>query len=157
MVELLKLMGVLLAVAASLLGPSIYYIRTMAAKTDQKNEQLIKDISSRQEKTLDRIEKQQSDSITAIKMDFKEFRVHLDSRFADVMETVDTKVGALETRIGKDLDSLKNHYKTIELRIESHNEKSHGIEKDILRLQNTLSKDYITKDQLDVILQLRNR
>ncbi len=129
----------------------------MNAKTDAKNEQLIKDISARQEKTLDRIEKQQSDSITSIKMDFKEFRTHLDTRFADVMDTVDTKVGALENRIGKDLDALKTHYKSIELRIESHNEKSHTIEKDILRMQNTLSKDYITKAQLEMILELKNR
>lgn len=152
--EFLKIMLTLLSVASVLIGPSVWYLRFNSNKNDEKNKELIKSIQEKHDKSLERIEKTQSDSIVSIKSDLKEFRTHLDTRFSEVYNTVDAKMREIREQLVKEMDYLKKHIGSLEQRVESQNEKSHQIEKQILMLENVLSKEYITKEQLEMILQL---
>ena len=155
--EFLKIMAALLSIAATLIGPSIFYLRFNSNKNDQKNKEMINEIQSRNDKTLERLEKNQNDFNLSMRADLKEFRIHLDGRFTEVYTTVDTKLRELRDQLAKEMDYIKNHVAKLENGLETQSEKAHRIEKEILKLENLLSKEYITKDQLDMILQLNKK
>jgi len=155
--EFLKLMVALLGTAATLIGPSVYYLRFNSNKNDQKNKELISEIQSRHDKALERIENNQKEFNVSIRADLKEFRIHLDGRFTEVYTTVETKLRELREQLSKEMDYIKNHVTKLEAGLETQSEKAHRIEKEILKLENLLSKEYITKDQLDMILKLNQK
>lgn len=155
--EFLKLMVALLGTAATLIGPSVYYLRFNSNKNDQKNKELISEIQSRHDKALERIEVNQKEFNVSIRADLKEFRIHLDGRFTEVYTTVETKLRELREQLSKEMDYIKNHVTKLEAGLETQSEKAHRIEKEILKLENILSKEYITKDQLDMILKLNQK
>lgn len=155
--EFLKLIISLLTVASILIGPSVYYLRFNSNKNDQKNKELITEIQTRHDKALERIEKNQSEFNISMRADLKEFRIHLDGRFTEVYNTVDVKMRELREQLSKEMEYIKSHVSKLDSNLESQNEKAHRIEKDILRLENILSKEYITKEQLDMILQLNKK
>lgn len=155
--EFLKLMVALLGTAATLIGPSVYYLRFNSNKNDQKNKELISEIQSRHDKALERIENNQKEFNVSIRADLKEFRIHLDGRFTEVYTTVETKLKELREQLSKEMDYIKNHVTKLEAGLETQSEKAHRIEKEILKLENLLSKEYITKDQLDMILKLNQK
>ncbi len=155
--EFIKIMVALLGTAATLIGPSVYYLRFNSNKNDQKNKELISEIQSRHDKALERIENNQKEFNVSIRADLKEFRIHLDGRFTEVYTTVETKLRELREQLSKEMDYIKNHVTKLEAGLESQSEKAHRIEKEILKLENLLSKEYITKDQLDMILKLNQK
>lgn len=155
--EFLKIMVALLGTAATLIGPSVYYLRFNSNKNDQKNKELISEIQSRHDKALERIENNQKEFNVSIRADLKEFRIHLDGRFTEVYTTVETKLRELREQLSKEMDYIKNHVTKLEAGLETQSEKAHRIEKEILKLENLLSKEYITKDQLDMILKLNQK
>lgn len=155
--EFIKIMVALLGTAATLIGPSVYYLRFNSNKNDQKNKELISEIQSRHDKALERIESNQKEFNVSIRADLKEFRIHLDGRFTEVYTTVEVKLRELREQLSKEMDYIKNHVTKLEQGLESQSEKAHRIEKEILKLENLLSKEYITKDQLDMILKLNQK
>lgn len=155
--EFIKIMVALLGTAATLIGPSVYYLRFNSNKNDQKNKELISEIQSRHDKALERIENNQKEFNVSIRADLKEFRIHLDGRFTEVYTTVETKLRELREQLSKEMDYIKNHVTKLEAGLETQSEKAHRIEKEILKLENLLSKEYITKDQLDMILKLNQK
>lgn len=155
--ELVKILAVLLTMATILIGPSVYYLRFNANKNEQKNSAMFESMQKTNEKAFEKIENSQRESNNSIKSDLKEFRTHLESRFSEVHTTVDVKIKELKEQISKELEYSKLHISTITSKVDSNSEKAHNIEKDLLRLENILSKEYITKEQLEMILQLNNK
>lgn len=155
--EFIKIMVALIGTAATLIGPSVYYLRFNSNKNDQKNKELISEIQTRHDKALERIENNQKEFNVSIRADLKEFRIHLDGRFTEVYTTVETKLRELREQLSKEMDYIKNHVTKLEAGLETQSEKAHRIEKEILKLENLLSKEYITKDQLDMILKLNQK
>ena len=152
--EFLKMLIALAGMAGVLIAPSVYYLRYNSNKQDERTKELLKDIQTKNKESIDSFANTLSEANTSLRYELKEFRQHFDTRFSDVYNTVDSKTRDLRDHISKDLDFLKSHVGNLEKRIETQSEKSHSIEKDILRLENVLSKEYISKDQLDILLQV---
>lgn len=154
--ELIKIMAVLLTMAGILIGPSVYYLRFNSNKNDQKNAAMFESMTAKHEKALEKIDSNQRESNISIKSDLKDFRTHFDSRFVEVSTTFDAKLKELKEQISKELEYSKQHISALSNKLDNNNEKAHSIEKDLLRLENVLGREYITKEQLEMILQLNH-
>jgi ElaB/YqjD/DUF883 family membrane-anchored ribosome-binding protein len=131
--EFLKIMAVLLAIASALIAPSIYYLRYNSNKNDIKNKELVDTIRSQNDKTLERLEKNQQEFNNLMRADLKEFKIHLDSRFDSVYSTIDLKLRELRDQMTKDMEYVRSHVAKLEGNLETQSEKAHKIEKDILK------------------------
>lgn len=152
--DFIKILATLLTIAGVIVGPSVFYLRLNSNRNDQKNKEMFTEMQSRNKEGFDRLEKSQNDFNLSIKTDLREFRSHLDGRFTDVYSTIDNKMKELKEQFGRDMENYRRGIHSLEGEMKQHNEKAHSIEKDLLRLENVLSKEYITREQLDLILKL---
>jgi hypothetical protein len=135
--ELWQLAVVLIAICTALTGPLVWFFRTNTARLEKDNEKIIT-----------KLENSNEASFKGIKDDLKDFRSHFDTKISEVYVAVESKNRELKDFVSKELDYVKNHISTVEGKIYETRERGHEIEKDLLKLQSLISKDYITREDL---------
>lgn len=137
--------GLFLSVASVLIGPTIWFYRNSITSLERENKSV-----------LSKLEENNKVAFKSFRDDLKEHRHHFDAKFSEIYTTVDSKNRELRDVITKDLDYIRNHIVNVETKIEDTRERNHGVEKELLRLQVKIGKDYITKEELQEVLRLRN-
>lgn len=135
--ELWQLVTVLFGICATILGPVIWFFRTNTGRLEVENEKIVS-----------KLETSSTTSFKDIKNDLREFRSHFDSKISEVYVAVESKNRELKDFVSKELDFIKSHITSVEDKVYQTRERSHEIEKDLLKLQSLISKDYITRDDL---------
>lgn len=159
----LEIFLVIITIAGTMIGPTIWAVRS----TMRKAEEHTKSVETNTTTLIEKFEKSNStlfssakqdnaESFKTIKDELKDFRIHFDSKISEVYVAVDTKHRELKDFVQKELDYIRTHIGDIEFKIDQTRERSHEIEKDLLRLQTTLGKDYITKGELFDFLKGRD-
>jgi hypothetical protein len=142
--ELWQIVLTLFSICGVVIAPSIWYFQHTTSKLEQDNEKII-----------NKLENSNLDSFKGIKEDLKDFRTHFDSKISEVYIAVDNKNRELKDIMSKELEFIRVHISTIDHKLDETRERTHEIEKDLLRLQSTIGRDYITKDDLQDFI--RNR
>lgn len=153
--SVMQLVLVVLSICATMAAPTIWLVR----KSDENIKSvevstaiLIEKFEKSNSKLFSSAKEDNAASFKNIKDELKDFRIHFDSKISEVYVAVDTKHRELKEFVQKELDYIRTHVNDIELKIDQTRERNHEIEKDILRIQSVLGKDYITKiDLLDYI------
>lgn len=135
--ELWQLLSGLFGVCVIITGPAIYFLRTNTTRLETENEKIV-----------NKLETSSTSSFKDIKNDLKDFRSHFDSKISEVYVAVESKNRELKDFVSKELDFIKSHITSVEDKVYQTRERSHEIEKDLLKLQSLISKDYITRDDL---------
>lgn len=143
-ITFIELLVGLFAICTALVGSTIWFLKWYSGKVATDNEKIIFEIKNNNMLTF-----------TSLKDDLKEFRSHFDTRIGDVYSAVDSKNRELKDFVSKELDYIRSHVDTIEGKITQTREHTHELEKEILRVQSTIGKDYITKDDLRDYLKSR--
>lgn len=140
--ELFQILAVLLGVSGALIAPTIWFYRHSIKRSDEENKAIIS-----------KLESTNTAAFTEIKKDLKDFRNHFDYQLNTVHQSVDTRNREMKEFVAKELEYFRNYITNIERKIEQTRERSHEIEKDLLRLENTIQRDYITKSDLEGIVK----
>jgi uncharacterized coiled-coil DUF342 family protein len=143
-ITFIELLVGLFAICTALVGSTIWFLKWYSGKVATDNEKIIFEIKNNNMLTF-----------TSLKDDLKEFRSHFDTRIGDVYSAVDSKNRELKDFVSKELDYIRSHVDTIEGKITQTRDHTHELEKEILRVQSTIGKDYITKDDLRDYLKSR--
>lgn len=136
-VDMIKFAGVLLGAASVLVAPIVFYMKA----TTTKNEKTLED-------SIQKLEKNQLSNNDWLRSELKEFRYNLDNRFSDVHTVVENKNKELKDFLHSEISFVRNTIQDVSFRVDGVKEKNHEIEKSLLRLQNEISREYISKDQL---------
>jgi hypothetical protein len=143
--ELWQVVTVLFGICVAITGPAIWFFKTNTARLEKENDKIV-----------NKLESSNTNAFKDIKNDLKEFRTHFDSKISEVYVAVDSKNRELKDFVSKELDYVKNHVLSVEEKVHAAREHSHGIEKDLLKLQLAIGKDYITRDDLYEFLRTRS-
>jgi uncharacterized coiled-coil DUF342 family protein len=143
-ITFIELLVGLFAICTALVGSTIWFLKWYSGKVATDNEKIIFEIKNNNMLTF-----------TSLKDDLKEFRSHFNTRIGDVYSAVDSKNRELKDFVSKELDYIRSHVDTIEGKITQTRDHTHELEKEILRVQSTIGKDYITKDDLRDYLKSR--
>lgn len=143
-ITFIELLVGLFAICTALVGSTIWFLKWYSGKVATDNEKIIFEIKNNNMLTF-----------TSLKDDLKEFRSHFDTRIGDVYSAVDSKNRELKEFVSKELDYIRSHVDTIEGKITQTREHTHELEKEMLRIQSTIGKDYITRDDLREYLKSR--
>lgn len=143
--EIWQLIGGLFGVCVVITAPAIWFLRTNSARLETENEKIVT-----------KLETSNTSSFKEIRNDLKEFRSHFDSKISEVYVAVESKNRELKDFVSKELDFIKTHVTSVEQKVYETRERSHEIEKDLLKLQSLISKDYITRDDLYEFLRTKN-
>lgn len=139
--SILEAVGVLLAVSAALVGPTVWFYRHNTSRLDAENEKIINEVKS-----------SNKDQFIDLKSDLREFRVHFDSKISEVYIALDSKNRELKEFLLKEIDYVRAGIDKVDNSVMLTNNRSHELEKDLLRLQNTIVKDYVSKDDIPHLL-----
>lgn len=150
--ELWELVVSMLAIVVTISGLIGYFFKRYLEKSESNNnasnETLRKETKGFKDDTYSLME--------TLRADLKDFRKHFDTSVTQVYASIDMKNKELRDFVSKELEFIRNHITAIESKIDSTRERSHEIEKDLLRLQSSIGKDYITKEDLENYM-LRNK
>lgn len=135
--ELWQIAVVLFTICTCITGPLVWFYRTSTARLEADNE-----------KIMTKFETTNETAFKGIKDDLKDFRTHFDTKISEVYVAVDSKNRELKDFVSKELDYVKNHVQTVESKVYETRERSHEIEKDLLKLQSLIAKDYITREDM---------
>jgi uncharacterized coiled-coil DUF342 family protein len=144
-ISLLEIFVALLAISGTIVGSTIWFLKWQSAKIQTDNEKIIVELKNNN-----------LISFNSLKDDLRDFRSHFDTRISDVYTSVDSKNREMKEFISKELDYIRGHVDSIENKLAKTSEHSHEIEKEILRLQTTIGKDYITREDLKDYLRSRH-
>lgn len=150
--ETIELLIALFTVSGLILGPTIWMFRQSMSSVSTK-------MSQHQLETTTK-----TNELTAA---LKEFRDHFDSKITDVHMLMDRKISEMYLNVdiknrdlkewfSRELESVLNMTASIERKIDSTKEHTHQVEKDLLRLQGEVGKDYITKTDLERLLRTKS-
>ena len=143
--SLIEAVGVLLSLCFGLLAPTIWFYRHSTTRLETDNEKIINDVKS-----------SNKEQFGDLKGDLREFRNHFDTKISEVYISLDTKNRELKDFLLKEIDYLRVGIEKVDQSVILTNNRSHELEKDILRLQNTLIKDYISKRDLNLHLSRKD-
>jgi peptidoglycan hydrolase CwlO-like protein len=133
-----QLLVALFAVCSAILAPTLWYFRSTINRLDAK------DMASKSE---------HNQSLTNLWNELKSFRDHFDNKISDTHSVVDSKNKELKELVSSEIEFVLKNVSEIERKLDSNKEHSHQIEKDLLRLQAKVGKDYITKEDLEFIMK----
>lgn len=136
-IELWQMITVLLGICGVICGPTVWFFRTNSARLEVENE-----------KNITKLESSNATAFKDIKSDLRDFRSHFDSKISEVYVAVESKNRELKDFVSKELDYIKSHVTSIEDKVHQTRERSHELEKDLLKLQSLISRDYITREDL---------
>lgn len=143
--SLIEAVGVLLSLCFGLLAPTVWFYRHSTTRLENDNEKIINDVKA-----------SNKEQFGDLKGDLREFRNHFDTKISEVYISLDTKNRELKDFLLKEIDYLRVGIEKVDQSVILTNNRSHELEKDILRLQNTLIKDYISKRDLGLHLTRKN-
>ncbi len=143
--SLIEAVGVLLSLCFGLLAPTVWFYRHSTTRLETDNEKIINDVKS-----------SNKEQFGDLKGDLREFRNHFDTKISEVYISLDTKNRELKDFLLKEIDYLRVGIEKVDQSVILTNNRSHELEKDILRLQNTLIKDYISKRDLNLHLSRKD-
>lgn len=132
-----QILVVLISIAGAMVAPTIWFYRHNNTRIEADSKAMVA-----------KLEQANAQAFSNIRDDLKDFRGHFDARFGEVYIAVDSKNREMKELMTKELEFIRKHISGIENKIEDTRERSHTLEKDLLRLQATLGKDYITRDDL---------
>lgn len=135
--QFFQILAVLLGVSGALIAPTIWFYRHNTSRIENDSKSVI-----------EKLEQNNSKAYSAIRTDLKDFRTHFDLQLNEVQRSVDARNREMKDFVSKELEHVRNHITSIELKVDQTRERNHEIEKDLLRLENVIGKDYITKDHL---------
>lgn len=138
---IIEAVGVLLTVSVGLLAPTVWFYRHNTSRLEADNEKIITEVKS-----------SNKDQFIDLKSDLREFRIHFDSKISEVYVALDSKNRELKEFLLKEIDYVRAGLDKVDNSVILSNNRSHELEKDILRLQNTLVKDYVSKDDIPILL-----
>lgn len=150
--ELWELVGALMAMLIVMSGLAMFFFKKYLDRSEaiQKREnQEFKDAAKADTREF------REDTLTlfeSVKSELKDFRKHFDASVTQIYLSIDTKNKELRDLVSKELEYFRNHISSIESKMDVTRERSHEIEKDLLRLQSSIGKDYITKDDLEAYM-----
>lgn len=142
---IIEAIGVLLAVCLGLIAPTVWFYKHNTSRLENENEKIIKEVKE-----------SNRDQFSDLKLDLKEFRTHFDSKISEVYLALDNKNRELKDFLLKEIDYVRNGIDKLDHSVHLTNNRSHELEKDLLKLQNTLVKEYVSKTDLLVIQQQIN-
>lgn len=143
--SLIEAVGVLLSLCFGLLAPTVWFYRHSTTRLETDNEKIINDVKA-----------SNKEQFGDLKGDLREFRNHFDTKISEVYISLDTKNRELKDFLLKEIDYLRVGIEKVDQSVILTNNRSHELEKDILRLQNTLIKDYISKRDLNLHLSRKD-
>ena len=143
--SLIEAVGVLLSLCFGLLAPTVWFYRHSTTRLETDNEKIISDVKA-----------SNKEQFGDLKGDLREFRNHFDTKISEVYISLDTKNRELKDFLLKEIDYLRVGIEKVDQSVILTNNRSHELEKDILRLQNTLIKDYISKRDLNLHLSRKD-
>lgn len=143
--SIIEAVGVLLSVCVGLLAPTVWFYKHSTSRLETDNEKIISEVKS-----------SNKEQFTDIRGDLREFRNHFDVKISEVYVSLDAKNRELKDFLLKEIDYVRVGIDKVDQSVILTNNRSHELEKDILRLQNTLVKDYVSKRDLGLHLSRTN-
>lgn len=140
--DIWQLIGALLVVSGAIIAPTVWYFQHNTARLEAENEKIVT-----------KLENTNAISFKSLKEDLKDFREHFDSKISEVYISMDSRNREVKEFVSHELGQVKRVVNDIDAKLDQTRERSHEIEKDLLRLENKISQDYITRDQLFEIMR----
>lgn len=143
---IIEAIGVLLAVCLGLIAPTVWFYKHNTSRLENENEKIIT-----------QVKESNKDQFSDLKTDLKEFRIHFDSKISEVYVALDSKNRELKDFLLKEIDYVRTGIDKVDHSVMMTNNRSHELEKDLLRLQNTLVKEYVSKSDLTMLISGNNK
>jgi mannitol-specific phosphotransferase system IIBC component len=152
--ELWQIVSIIFGMCATLVAPAIWYSRTQSSKTQESAEKMVAALKeSTKEMVVSIVTTQEKTSLEA-REDLKDFRAHFDKRIGEIYSSIDAKNKELRDFIFNEISVIKNLISELERKIDITREKSHELEKQMMKLQNENQKNFITKEHFNTIVRL---
>lgn len=139
--EVFEIVIVLITVSATLIAPTIWFYRHNTSRIEKDNEKIVK-----------KLEESNASAFTEIKDDLRSFRSHFDQQLSEVHRAVESKNREMRDFVAKEIQYVRDQITAIDTKIDQTRERTHEIEKDLLRLQALITKEYVTKSDLERFL-----
>jgi chromosome segregation ATPase len=123
----------LIAIGGALIAPTVWFYRTSLAKIEVQNERLGEKVST----------------------EIRDLRSHFDNKLSSVYLMVEERQKEMRVFVSTEMNEVKTNISNIDKKIDDTRERSHELEKDLLRLKHQIGKDYITKSDLERIVSVR--
>jgi CRISPR/Cas system-associated endonuclease Cas3-HD len=153
--EIWQIISVIFGMCAMLVAPAIWYSRTQSIKTQDGAEKMVKALRDSTKEMIESISSTQEKSSKETREDLKEFRAHFDKRISEIYTSIDTKNKELRYFITAEINLIKTLINDLERKIDMTREKSHELEKEMMRIQNENQKNFISKDHFNAIIKLQ--
>jgi len=152
--EIWQIVSIIFGMCFTLVAPAIWYSRTQSTKTQQSAEKMVVALKESTKEMINSIVTTQDKSSTEARQDLKEFREHFDKRIGEIYGAIDTKNKELRDFIFGEINLIKVLITDLERKIDSTREKSHELEKQMMKLQNENQKNFVTKEHFNAIVKL---
>lgn len=152
--ELWQIVSIIFGMCFTLVAPALWYSRTQSNKTQEYSEKMVSALKdSTKEMVMSIVTTQQKTSLEA-REDLKDFRAHFDKRIGEIYSSIDTKNKELRDFIFGEINLIKVLISDLEKKIDITREKSHELEKQMMKIQNENQKNFISKEHFNTIVKL---
>lgn len=138
-----------------LVAPAIWYARSQSEKTYESAEKMILALKESTSDMVGSLVNTQERTSKETREDLKEFRIHFDKRISEIYNSIDTKNKEMRTFITSEINLIKSLINDLERKIDFTREKSHELEKEMMKLQNENQKMFVTKEHFNAIIKLQ--
>jgi len=152
--EIWQIVSIIFGMCFTLVAPAIWYSRTQSTKTQQSAEKMVVALKESTKEMINSIVTTQEKTSTEARQDLKEFREHFDKRIGEIYAAIDTKNKELRDFIFGEINLIKVLITDLERKIDITREKSHELEKQMMKLQNENQKNFVTKEHFNAIVKL---
>ncbi|MDX1532748.1 MAG: hypothetical protein R3230_00920 [Nitrosopumilaceae archaeon] len=162
--EIWQIMAIMVTISGILVGPAIWYSRNQSNKNEQKIDQIVISFTEAMDKSSDKTD----DLVKSIMVtneknsrehreDLKEFRKHFDEKIGEIFSSIDTKNKELREYINSELLYIKNLINDLDTKIDMTREKGHELEKKLMRVENDVQKNFVSREHFDAIIKLQGK
>jgi len=155
--ELWQIFSIIFGICFTLVSPAIWYSRTQSNKTQESSEKMVDALKESTKEMIVSIVTTQEKTSFEAREDLKDFRVHFDKRIGEIYSSIDTKNKELRDFIFNEINLIKVLISDLEKKIDTTREKSHELEKQMMKLQNENQKNFMTKEQFNTISNLHGK
>jgi len=152
--ELWQIISIIFGMCFTIVAPALWYSRTQSNKTQESAEKMVAALKESTKDMIVSIVTTQEKTSFEAREDLKDFRAHFDKRIGEIYSAIDTKNKELRDFIFGEINLIKVLISDLERKIDITREKSHELEKQMMKIQNENQKNFITKEHLNTIVRL---
>lgn len=140
--EFWKTLATLFAVCSAILAPTIWFVRWQANKSEESLNKMSENNESHSRETRDEL---------------RDFRDHFDRRIGEVYSSIEVKNKELRDQINSEIGNVKTMVGDLETKVDRTIDKNHEIEKNMMRMENDIQKNFVSRDHFDTVIRLHNK